>query len=239
MGALNTGFICEETEAGVRFETHCLCPSIDPVSVYISRSLDGFRVTDGGGAVRSAMLHGKDEAALYGALRKAVARYSGVELDNGVLICKALSKEWLYSSILSIANASSLAANIAVDHASLVAETNLKAMIFKLLADVINPTEIGVGYEFTGSSGRVWPIDFAVTGQKRLLIKAITPHGNSVNANYTTFGDIGAADNIPRFSVYHPDRPLKPDDSALMRQVADLVPVTSLQAGARRELARI
>lgn len=229
--------VCQETEYGTRIVTHCLYPSFDQVSVFISRWGEGFRITDGGGAVRSAMMHGRDDAALQSAFKKARARYS-VASRNGLMIFEAESQEWLYSAILAVANASAMAASLAADHVLAAIERDLRTRIYEELRKVVPERNIATEYEYTGSSGKTWPVDYAVVAGTRLLIKAINPHPISISANYTAFGDIGANDNIPRFSVFDPLRPLKQEDGALMRQVAELVPLPSLEPGARRELQR-
>ena len=41
-----------DTDEGVRLETHCLYPSFDPVIIYVAKVGDGYKVSDGAGALR-------------------------------------------------------------------------------------------------------------------------------------------------------------------------------------------
>ena len=235
MALLSDGSSCEVTEIGTKFVTHCLYPSFDPVAVYIETLREGFRVTDGGGATRSAMMHGRDPSVLASAFQKA-AKAHFVEAADGLIIAKPPSVDWLYSSILAVANASAMAATVAADTFVAADENALKIHILDCLKHVAPEASIAKQYEYRGNSGNVWKLDYAIIRERTLLVKAVTPNRNSVNANYATFSDIGEAPAIARFSVF--ERPLKGEDQSLIGRVASLVPLGSVIAGAERELMR-
>ncbi|RIX31582.1 hypothetical protein [Sphingomonas edaphi] len=230
--------LCQTTEYGVRFETHCYYPSFDRVAVHISKYGDGFRVTDAGDAARSAFIHGRDEAAFETSLKKACNRF-GLMANESSLVADVPDKEWLFSAILAVANGAAQASaetSARVLHRKV---SELRKRIHDTLAEIVPEHTIASEYEYRGESGRLWPIDFAVVEVKSpLLLKAVTPDANSINSNYTAFGDIAAAerDRIKRFSVH--DSPLRNEDVALMLQVAQLVPLASLSGGARKALGR-
>lgn len=220
---------CQHTDIGTKFTTHCLYPSFERVDVFISPMGDAYRVTDGGGAMRSVLQHGKDMSVMGGVLQKA-AKAHMVDQIEGMLLCKPPSQEWLYSAILAVANASAMAANLGLDAVVAADENELKQRIFETLTSVIPPANVARQYEFRGDSGNLWKLDFAVVREKILLVKAVSPHRNSVNANYATFSDIGDAPNLVRYSVF--DRSLKSEDRSLIGRVAQLVPFASVAAGA-------
>lgn len=227
---------CEQTEYGARFVTHCMYPSFDPVSVFVAKVGDGYKVTDGGGALGALLRHGRDDAAFQSALKKACGRFS-VATAEGMLLAEVDDAEWLRAAVLAVANASSMAAAAALEHVAASTERELTDKIYDELRKVAPESNIAKEYQYRGESGRMWRVDYAVLGREPLLVKAVTPFYASIASNYTAFGDIGANDNVPRFSVY--SRELKAEDAALMRQVAQLVPLRSLEPGARRELARV
>lgn len=235
MALLNDNSACEATDIGTKFITHCLYPSFDPVAVYIETLREGFRVTDGGGASRSALMHGRDPSVLATAFQKA-AKAHMVEAAAGLIIAKPTSVDWLYPSILAVANASAMAATVAADTFISADENALKVHIFDNLKTVVSEANIARHFEYRGNSGNVWKLDFAVVRERILLVKGVTPHRNSVNANYATFSDIGDAPNLARFSVF--DRRLKGEDQSLIGRVANLVPLVSVIAGAERELSQ-
>lgn len=225
---------CRETDYGTRFDTHCLYPSFEPVSVFISRWGEGYRVTDGGRAVQCAFAHGKDEASLQRAIKEAAEKYM-LTAREGAFEVSVENREWLLSAILTVANASALAANIAVQYVQEASENVLKSQIHSALNKTVKPQAIAPGYSYSGASGKKWPIDYAVMDRSLILIKAISPHHVSVNSNYAAYSDIAARDGGLRYSVF--DRKLSDDDRALMRQVAELVPVEALSKGLRQALS--
>ena len=229
---LGEGELCEQTDRGFRIVTHCLHPSFEQVAVYALGWGDGFIVTDDGGAATAAMRHGRDELATQSGLKKASIRF-GLTLENGVLIAKTPDASWLKSAVLSVANASAMASAEALNIVAAKQERLLHELIFDEIKKAVPEHRIANGYHYRGSSGKDWPIDFAVIGGDiPLLIKGVSAHHNSISASYTAFGDIGVNDNISRFAVH--SQPLGAEDATLMRQVAQLVPLRSVEAGVRR-----
>ena len=183
---------CLKTEYGYRLVTQCLYPSADPVSVFISQYGDGYRVTDGGGAVRSAMIHGRDQHVMASAFSKACKRHSVID-QEGMLVAEPSNDDWLYSAILAVANASAMAAQDAIEAVAEANENDLKLKIGDMLKMAVPESNIAKQYEYRGVSGNLWKIDYAVVREKILLLKAITPNRNSVNSNFSAFSDIGDA----------------------------------------------
>lgn len=213
---------CVEVEGGVRLATHCLYPSSDQVHVYVGRRRDGFRVTDGGGAWRSAQRVGR---ASEGMFDDACKRHS-VKVESGIILAEPPSQDWLYPAAIAVANASAMAARSALE-INEKAEKSLNAAIYETLSRHIAKHRIARNYEYRGRSGHLWPIDFAVMRSDTLLLKSVSQNGNSINSNYATFGDIGDSDGLVKLSVFESN--LKQDSAALLRQVAALVPLNALE----------
>lgn len=226
---------CELTEAGLRIPTQCLYPSAEPVHVHVAALGDGFVVTDAGGVSRTVFVHGRDADALNAGLIEASNRH-GLRVESGALFADAPHADWLPAAIAAVANGAALAASVAIDHSNRKAESRLSSLIYQQLSTIVPERFIARAFEYRGKSGKSWKIDFAVLDKPDapILIKAVTPHHNSVSANYTAFGDIGSTVR-ERFCVYQ--RALEPEDSALLRQVASLVPVARLGDGTQ-ELIR-
>lgn len=229
---------CEQTERGLRFETHCYYPSFDRVAVYVSRFGDGFRVSDGGDAASSAFIHGRDDNAFLVSMKAACTRF-GVEPHGSTLLANVEDEEWLFPAILAVANAASTAAFETSTKVAKKVTRELRGKMLAMLGEVIPAHNIATDYHYRGKSGHEWRVDFAVLKTRSpLLVKAITPDGNSINANYTAFDDIFEAseNHTSRFSVF--DRELKSEDRMLMLRVAELVPLRSLKIGVKTALAR-
>jgi hypothetical protein len=234
--ALSEFEVCVETEEGSRITTHCLYPSFDPVDVYVVRFGDGFRVHDGGGALRAAWIHGREEPAIKKALARKAARYQVNLLEDCTLVLDAPSQEWLAAAILAVANASASAAYDVLDRVVSATERVLKDRILDILKRTVKQSAIAPEFGVTGKSGKVHHFDFAVreSNKNLLLINAVAPHHISVSSKYVAFADLvfRTDGRIDRFAVH--ERPLDPSDVSLLLQVAEIVPVKSLRSGIER-----
>lgn len=229
---------CEETEAGAVVTTHCLYPSFERVRVYVSRFGDGYRVSDAGGAARCAWDHGRDTKLSTRLLGREAARYS-LTVSDHALVAEASSHDWLYAAILAVANASAAVAHTAVGKSSAASEAVLRDKIFTHLTHVFSPKEIGSDFEVAGKSGDLRHFDYGVraSNDNLLLLSAVAPHHSSIYAKYVAFADTSdLGPNVSRFAVY--DRALDRGDASLLLQVAELVPIASLEPGARRAVGR-
>lgn len=225
-----------ETDDGCRILTHCLYPSFDPVVVYVVAIGESFRVHDRGGAERVAWLHGRDDKLITKVMNRYASRY-GLTVKDGALIGDARDASWLPSAILSVANASSSVANAVVDKALAAAEDELAEAVFGVLRRRVGERNVARRFEVSGNSGRTYRFDFGIVRRDRqpILIDTVVPHHSSISHKYVAFSDVATSDSSgpERWAIF--DKPLSPDDASLMRQVADLVPVTRLDDAMVRE----
>lgn len=235
--ALRDFAVCEETPDGARLATHCLYPSFETVFVYVVKVGDGYRIHDGRGAYEAALLHGRDPTAAEHAILRETSRFH-LEHKERAIVANVVSPEWLQSAILAVANASSLAATRAVARAIAAAEVALTDRIEEMLSRAFGAAAYRRNFAVRGKSGKEHQFDFAVKNdlEYSLLISAVAPHHTSIAAKYVAFADTDA-EMRRKFAVY--DRPLETGDTALLQQVASIVPLVSLTAGARRSLENV
>lgn len=233
--ALSMFQTCTETPQGSRVTTHCLYPSFEPVDVYVYGFGDGFRVHDFGGARREAWLHGVDETQMSRIMNQECLRHQ-IEIEAGYFVADAPSPEWLFAAITAVANASSTAARIATERGAVSSEEILLDRIEHILTRNFPPNMFRKNHHFRGKSGKDHVFHFALKGPRTstLLISAVAAHHFSISSRYVAFADtkLEGYDDVGRFAVY--DRELDGADAALLGQVADLVPIKSLAAGAER-----
>lgn len=221
--------LCVETQDGSRVVTHCMYPSFDPVHVYVARFGEGFKVHDGAGAHRSAWSHGREEAVVAKALKRWSTRYSLTILDNSALSCTVKDASWLTGAILAVANASAGAANEVVEHIASATETALKERIYNVLTEVTPQKSLHRDFEIRGKSGKLHAFDFGIqrNPDEVILMDAVAPHHVSVSAKYVAFADAGGHSGFRKYAVY--DRELDNGDTALLQQVADLMPFKAVR----------
>lgn len=233
MPLFTDGTICEETSYGAKVRTDCLYPSFEQVHVFVSKYGDGFRVTDAGMATSNSWLHGRDD--LNKILTREAGRFSASVRDGAIEI-EVPSAEWLRSAILAIANASASAATVATERAALATEQALGERVFDTLSKLFTKAEVRRQFEYRGSSGKTWRADFFIpTDQTALFVNTVSPHHISISSKYVAFADLRDEESsltLRKYAVF--DRELESDDVSLISQVADLVPVTSLELALRR-----
>lgn len=228
-------YTCRDTAAGVAVSTSCLLPSFTQLSVFVLPFGDGFLVHDAGAAFASGWEHGRDEPLIRKMIEREAKRFN-LKVNGVNLAVEAKSGEWLPSAILAVSNASAMAARAVVDHVVAAAEAGLVEKIYQALRLVYPDPRILREFAVDGQSGKSHKFDFAVGDptQKILLVDGVTPHHSSIAHKYTSFADVKNALNgcVTNFAVF--ERPLDDDDVSLMQQVADLVPIQAVSAGAER-----
>lgn len=235
--ALTSFATCEETSDGARIPTHCLYPSFETAYVYVVRIGEQYRVHDGGEAFRSAWSHGRDENAIRRAISTEASRFH-LNVSDNRMVSEEVSSEWIAAAILSVANASTCAANTAVARFVAAAEEALTEKINRTLISIVPAERIVREFTVRGKSGGERHFDFAVRSvdEYRLLINGVSAHHSSIAAKFVSFSDVDAPIEL-KFAVY--DAPLETEDTALMQQVARIVPLARLSDGTKRALTHI
>lgn len=230
--SLNEFGACKETPSGSRILTHCVYPSFDPVHVFVAKVGDGFHVHDGEGAFKSAWLHGRDNAMITRLIRSEAERFRLTIVGNAI-VANVMSADWLASAVIEVANASSMAAKTAVDKITVATEESLVDRIECILSESFGKDRFEKDVELRGASGGKRKFDFVLreNGDNAILINGVAPHHGSISSKYVSFADTDG-DAAHKFAVF--DRGLDGEDAALLGQVASVVPIASLRAGAER-----
>jgi hypothetical protein len=226
---------CEVTPEGARIATHCLYPSFEHVRVFVARLGEGFTVHDGAGAYNTAWLHGRDDALIAKSIMEAAERFD-LYVSGKAIAGRVQSLDWLANAILSVANASSLAAHDAVDKILVAQEEALVDRIGKTLTEVVAPKDLSRNVNIRGASGGLRHFDFILRRESPhpIYINSVTPRRNSIAAKYVSFADTRVE---TRFKLAVHDRELETGDTALLQQVAFVMPLASLRVGAQRSLS--
>lgn len=229
LAALAEFNVCVDTQDGSRVTTHCVYPSFDPVQIFVARFGEGFQINDGGGAHRSAWDHGRDETLVTKALKRWASRYHIEVSGNYALSCTVSDASWLSGAIIAVANASAGAANEVIEHIAVATETALKTRIYDVLTEVTPMNSLHRNFEMRGKSGKFHSFDFAIQQKKDglILVDAVAPHHVSISAKYVAFAEAGGHDGSHKYAVY--DRDLDSSDTALLQQVADLLPFSAVR----------
>ena len=233
--ALENGYNCQDNGSSASVLTHCLYPSFTPVSVTVTKTRNGFLISDDGKAYANAWDHGRNKKLICRELAIQASRY---HLNNREveMYVEVPSAEWLYSAIIAVANGSAAAAANVVNKAIAAAEVALKSRIGSALQHKnFSFFEVSSDVDIKGSSGKHYQIDFTISNPNQmnmLLIDAVSSHHNSITHKFTAFSDILSGGHLRSNNMAVFDKKLEIDDSKLMQQVADLVPYSSFESGA-------
>lgn len=230
-------FRCVETPSGSRIATHCLYPSFEMVRVFVAKVGDGFKIHDDGCAYREAWLHGRDKPLILNSLKREAERFN-ISVFDTALLAEVRSEEWLANAILTVANASSMAAHRAVEKIITAAESDLIDKIKDILLHNFGKNNVRTGVEIRGKSGGARHFDFALHShdKEEIYINGVLPHKGSVSSKYVAFSDTDVK-NDHKFAVF--EKTLETADAALLQQVATVVPFHSLVRGANRIIAHV
>ncbi|MDB2391088.1 hypothetical protein N9X12_07715 [Alphaproteobacteria bacterium] len=211
--------------------THCLYPSFEPVKVYITDTKSGFRISDKFGAISCASDHGQNKHTTQRQFDKIASKFH-TKTKAGEIYAEIPSIEWIPSAVLAVANGSAAVAENTISKVIKNAERSIRDAIELVFAKPIYRTlSIDKDVEIVGSSGKSYQFDFRLKHQnqnRQMIIAGVTAHHSSISHRYTAFADVinGGSDRANNIAVF--DKGPQNTDNILMSQVADLVPVKSI-----------
>ena len=230
-----TDLQCEETADGARILTHCLYPNFEQVAVYVQTHLDGYLVHDGGAGYDIAFDEGHNSTTMKGLMREFSALY-GADTDDHRIFARALSPAWLPNAVMSVANASASAATALVTGTTddRVEDREFREKTYLTLRDAFKEENVPRRVRRRGRTGKLHRFAFGVTHKGAIaLVDTVVPNAISVAARFTSFSAVGGRKEYGAFLAYK--RLLANEDSALLAEVADVVPLEALVASIERE----
>ena len=228
---------CEETPDGARILTHCLYPNFDQVAVYVQTHLDGFLVHDGGAGFDIAFDEGHNATAMKGLMREYSALF-GADTDDHRIFARALSADWLPNAVMSVANASASAATALVTGAGddRIEDREFREKTYRTLVDAFKDENVPRRIKRRGRTGKLYTFAFGVAYKSSVaLVDTVVPNAISFASRFTSFSAVGGRKEFGAFLAYK--RPLATEDSALLAEVADVVPLEALVASIEREFS--
>ena len=228
---------CEETREGFRVLTHCLYPNFEQVAVYVQKHLDGFMVHDGGEGFDFAFLEARNPDLLKAYMRDFAALY-GVDCDGHRIFGRAMTPEWLPNVLLAVANAASCAANASAgsENAQSDESEEIVEKAYSVLRQAFTEKQVRRRVKRRGRTGRLYTFAFGISeGPKSSLVDTVTPNQLSVASRFTSFSAVSARSLGGAFLTH--TRPIANEDSALLAEVADVVPLEALLASIERQMS--
>lgn len=228
---------CSETHSGVRIKTQCLYPSFERVEVFVVGFGSGAVIHDGGGALRNAWLHGREDRNVAGRFARVASKF-GCEFTEKQFRITIEDTDWLYSAVLTVANASADAARSAIEKVRSASEQSIISKAKAVFDTAPYKPQTQLDYSFKGESGKRHLFDLAVLHNKKIaLIDAVVSHPSSVAAKYLAFSDTPRHSGIFKYAIF--DGILSSPDRTLISDVADLIEIDTIVNTDGKELLEI
>lgn len=213
-------FSVTEGDGFVRVITQNIYPSNGFVQIFVRGGENTFVVSDEGGAIQQIRSAGADIKSFDRMVRPMVEQF-GLNIANGVIRAPACEAARVAYCIAIVSNASKAAADWLYSRVKVKPHDNFKAVVSHFL----NTTFDDVRHEvIVGKSNKPHKFDNIIhlDGGKRIIVDAVVPDANSINARFAANMDVRSAglNDVEQRIVYDDN-----DDWAL----ADL---NLLQAGA-------
>lgn len=220
---------CQVTSQGLRVSTDCLLPSFEQLHVFIVQKGTEFIIHDDGAAARSGWDHGADHPSIKSATA-ASARAFSCDVTDVQLSITVPSREWLWSGVVTVANASADAARRVVGKTAAVKESSVIQIAERAIKRGTPSGKVYQDYLLFGESGREYRFDLGVMRDGRLaLVSAVSHYTQSIAAKHLAFSDAGKGSGALRYIVHTGD--LTAPDKVLLSNVADLIALEAVQRG--------
>ena len=168
-------------------------------------------------------MHGVDASAFNRSVSQVATAFGCEFIKTGQQIrASASSEEWLWSTVVSVANASADAARAVISRARKTREYGLIQKTKAILDCAKWKPETKLEAQYQGKSGKTHTFDLAVEADnKTALIDAVISHPNSIAAKYLAFSDTETRPGLYKYALYEND--ITQEDKALLSNVADLI----------------
>jgi hypothetical protein len=192
----------DESEGGVRLNTHCLYPTNGSVRVLVIGAGDSFVVSDEGGAFREATLAGAEVDYSNRKFKRSLDS-QGLRLDRGAIVSPKVSLNALPTAVMLVANASKEMADWMFEHWQLPRARKFKELLKELLKHEFKEVREQV---VTGESNKPHTFETVVQfmNGSTLLADAVTRDPNSINARVVANLDVKNAghENLIQRIIY-------------------------------------
>ena len=231
---------CHLVEGQIAVTTHCLYPSNEAVTVYVSGGKNGALVSDEGAAIDVLSVHKRliPDSERY--LRRFCTA-PGLRVLAGKICSPEVSFDQLSAAVVLVANASAAAAHWGIEHIKVHKERDLRGDLFGELRKRFSKDQIQQDAKLTGKSSRRYRFDSVVTLDRgRLLaIDAVLPDANSINSHAIAHLDLRQKEdkNIIQRLVYDDEQEWNAADLNLLQMAAAVAPFSKLDVDLKRVMA--
>lgn len=222
---------CVDEGNRVAVPTHYLYPSRSSVTVYVTPVHHGmYLVSDNGGAIDTITAHGLDLDDPDRFLLP-FCRNDGLHANEGKIITPRLPIRAIPIAVVAVADASAKAAYQGVHGTKPKGRRDLVSAVRHELAQRFQRERMREGNKFQAASGRQYKFDFSVQldREQTLLVDAVLPDANSINAKVAAHIDVGRVDDrkIIQRIVYDPEANWQAADLNFLQSVSKTIALSS------------
>lgn len=207
--------------------TPLLFPSGGTVSIRVSRSFDGFLVTDFGfGAEEADLIGGKH---YYSRIAQRVAEAANVGFDQHSFFVLQVSEAQLPGAVSVVANCVHEAVTKTFYKVEERRVRDDGDRVYDRLSNIFNPRFIARNVSIIGSSNHEWQFDTGVTlsDGSLVLFESVSKHHSAIFPAVAKFHDVARSEHAPRRTAVIGKRETYGDYVSLLSQAASVVELTA------------
>lgn len=227
----------ESSENSITVSTHCLYPSNSTVSVVVRTQMDGYVVSDNGGAIEEAVSSGLRISDLDRRL-KHVVKNQGLLVKDGVIHSPRVPVHALPAVILLVANASKDTANWILENIKFETPRNFKKDVADLLSRYFNDN-MKNNDVIVGDSNKPYHFGHVIylSGKRKLIIDPVMNDASSISSRVLANLDVAKLNDnsIIQRLVYDDYARWKSSDLKILEMGATPIPFSR----AEREIERL
>ena len=215
--------------------THCLYPSNQTVTVYVSGGKNEIMVSDGGGSVDVMTLHGCSIPDMDKFLNR-FCRTKGLKVKNGEIYTPVLPVDAFHAAVVMVANASAAAADYGVKQkktTSYSEDRNIRNKIRQMLEDRWEK-QVETHRYLIGKSNRRYNFDHVVSlkSDTMLVVDFVTQNPAKINSKVVAHWDLGLSNDgqFLQNIVYDNEQEWESASLNLLQTVATLTPFSNFDS---------
>ena len=210
--------------------THCLYPSNEAVTVYVTGGPEGARVSDEGGAIDVLSEHNRPVPNANRYLRRFCS--AGLHVVEGKLSTTPVPTAQLTAAIMLVANASASAAHWGIEHLKGQQRRNIREELHSALKMRFPKERVQQDRYLVGNSNRRYRFDNVVSlkDDRLLVMDGVLRDPNSINSHTVAHIDLREThdENIIQRIVYDEEEKWDAAELNLLQMAATLVPLAQL-----------
>lgn len=222
--ALAPYVVSRPVDGGTLVTTQCLYPGGDGVSIVVSASSCGFRVSDDGSGWRALLAAGVEVSpSTHGRRARLVADTMGVEFRTGAFVVDEVTGPQLGAAIVIVANTSQRWVTDVLSERQRRTERDLRRLVTDQLEKLFGRNRLRTHARLSGGTTKTYEFANVITLPNRhLIVEPVANHAGAIAASFLKLIDVHKAHpEYPREVVIEDQEGWKSEDLAVLSEASE------------------